>query len=281
MVKLLVTGASGTIGSELVPYLVGRGYDVVAYQRSAPCSLEGYDVVINLAGAPIARGRWTCVRKETILNSRVATTRQLVQAMSVCKKPPRLLISASATGFYGDQGSCVVTEDVPRGTGFLADVCSQWEQEASASGKLGVRVVLLRIGMVLTPKGGALKKMLPSFRLGLGASLGSGRQWMSWISMRDLLAAIEHCIVTSSLYGPVNAVAPHPVTNKEFTQVLAKSLHRPAWFWAPAWLLRLVFGQLADEAILSSCRVAPQKLVKSGFQFKDATLHPFVTGLFS
>lgn len=272
MAKILVTGASGTVGSALVPYLVGQGHDVVAYKRSAPCSLEGFDVVINLAGSPIMEGRWNSARKEKILKSRVETTKQLVDAMRVCKKRPGVLISASATGIYGDSGSSMVTELAPQGTGFLADVCSQWEYEAIQASEQGVRVVLLRIGMVLTPKGGALRKMLPAFRLGLGASLGSGQQWMSWISMRDLVRAIQHCIVTDALSGPVNAVAPNPVTNKEFTASLAKALRKPAWFKAPAWLLRLILGELADEAILSSTRVMPEKLLKSGFIFQDGTL---------
>lgn len=272
MAKILVTGASGTIGSELVPYLVGKSHDVISYNRSAPCSLEGFDVVINLAGSPIVEGRWNSTRKEKIVNSRVDITRQLVDDMRACKKPPSLFISASATGFYGDRDDALLGEMAPQGTGFLPDVCSKWEHEAALAGSFGVRVVQLRMGMVLTPKGGALKKMLPAFRLGLGATLGSGQQWMSWISMADLIAAIEHCIATPSLSGPVNAVAPNPVTNKDFTKILAKSLRRPAWFTAPAWLLRLILGELADEAILSSARVIPEKLLKSGFQFTNDTL---------
>lgn len=272
MAKILITGASGTIGSELVPYLVGKGHDAEAYKRSAPCSLEGFDVVINLAGSPVVEGRWSSARKEKILSSRVETTKQLVDAMRACKKPPSLLISASATGFYGNKGDAVLTETAPQGTGFLADVCSKWEHEASLASLLGVRVIALRIGIVLTPKGGALKKMLPAFRLGLGATLGSGQQWMSWISMADLIATVEHCIATPSLSGPVNAVAPNPVTNKQFTKTLAKALHRPAWFTAPAWLLRLVLGELAEETILSSTRVMPEKLLRSGFAFANDVL---------
>lgn len=280
MAKICITGASGTVGSALVPYLRAQGHDVVAFQRNTPCSLEGFDVVINLAGSPIAEGRWNKVRKEKILNSRVKITRLLVEAMKVCRKPPTLLISASAIGFYSDNGDAMVAEDAPQGTGFLADVCGQWEHEARLAADIGVRVVLVRIGMVLTPAGGALRKMLPVFKMGFGARLGSGNQWMSWISIRDLVAAISHCIVTETISGPVNAVAPNPVQNTEFTKQLAKALKVPAWFIVPGWVLRLFLGKLADEAMLSSIKVSPNVLLNTDFTFQDAHLETALDNLF-
>lgn len=280
MAKICITGASGTVGSALVPYLRAQGHDVVAFQRNTPCSLEGFDVVINLAGSPIAEGRWNKARKEKILNSRVKITRLLVEAMKVCRKPPTLLISASAIGFYSDNGDAMVAEDAPQGTGFLADVCSKWEHEARLAADIGVRVVLVRIGMVLTPTGGALRKMLPVFKMGFGARLGSGKQWMSWISIRDLVAAISHCIVTETISGPVNAVAPNPVRNKEFTKELAKALKVPAWFIVPGWVLRLFLGKLADEAMLSSIKVSPNVLLNTDFTFQDAHLETALDNLF-
>ncbi len=273
--KILVTGSSGTIGSELMPYLQALGHEVVAFRRPSSSnnqSLVGFDAVINLAGAPIAAGRWNSRVKEKIVASRVETTKYLVEAMRACKKPPGIFLSASATGFYGDRGDEVLTDDSLKGKGFLADVGSQWEYEANRAQEFGVRVVCLRIGIVLSSKGGALYKMLPAFRLGLGAKLGSGSQWMSWISIQDLLSIMQWCLVTESAAGAINAVSPMPVLNEEFTKTLANVLHRPAWFRAPAWLLRLMLGEMADALLLASTRVKPKKLLASGFEFTHTNL---------
>lgn len=263
---ILIVGASGTIGQQLVPYLCSLGHTVKVLQRNTPVDLTGVDTVINLAGSPITK-RWNQAVKEEILKSRIETTKRLVDAMQ--KRPPLLFISASAVGYYGNCNDMVVTENSPCGNGFLAEVCNLWEYEAN---RASCRVITLRLGMVLTPNGGALKMMLPAFRLGLGASLGSSNQWVSWISMRDLLACFTHCIKERALSGPVNAVSPFPVTNREFTKALAHALKRPAWFNAPSWLLRLGLGELADEMLLSSTKAVPTKLLDSGFHFQDETL---------
>ena len=267
---IFITGASGTIGSALIPFLQGLGHVVHILRRNEPINLpKGCDVVINLAGSAIAR-RWSANDKKEIFESRIQTTKHLVDAMR--DSPPRLLISASAIGFYGNCGDAAIDEDTPEGTGFLADVCKEWEHEANKAQEFGVRVVLLRLGMVLTQKGGALAKMLPAFRFGLGAHLGSGAQWISWISIQDLLCIIEYCIKTEALEGPVNVVSPQPLTNKEFTEILAHAVNRPAWFRAPAWFLRLIFGEFADEALLSSAKVFPRKLQNFGYEFRHGKL---------
>lgn len=260
---VVIAGASGTIGSHLVPYLESIGLQVTKYNRAHPQSLEGVDVVINLAGSPVVE--W---KKAKILKSRIETTKQLVEAMKVCKNPPKLFISSSATGFYGNSGDQVVDERSPKGTGFLADVCAAWEDEAMRY-KEG-RVVLLRISMVLTKNAGALAKMLLPFKLCMGAVLGSGNQWMSWIVLEDLLRAIHFIIEHQHISGPVVAASPYPVTNREWSMALAKSLHRPLFFRAPAWLLRLLLGDFADELLLSSTRAHPTKLLDSGFHFHFA-----------
>ncbi len=269
---ILIAGASGTVGSELVGYLRSLGHNVVTLTRNAQVDLDGVDVVINLAGSKIIAGRWTCAKKEEIYKSRIETTKKIVDAIKVAKRPPKLFISASATGYYGNTGDRQVAEDAPCGSGFLASVCKAWEHEAEQASQI-TRVITLRMGMVLTPKGGALKRMLPAFYLGLGATLGSGNQWLSWISMRDLLSCVNYCIQTPTLFGPINAVSPQPITNKEFTKALARAVHRPAWFRIPSSLLHIALGELADEAILSSIKATPSKLLASGFQFQDNTLH--------
>jgi len=240
--KIGITGSHGTVGKSLVPFLQKEGYSVIGLPREG-IDLSGVDVVINLAGSPIFE--WN---KKEILNSRVETTKNLVEAMK--SAPPKLFISASALA----EG------------GFLGTVCKQWEEEAQ---KAPCRVVLLRLGVVLTPTGGALKKMLLPFRWGLGAILGTGEQWMSWVSMDDLLSIILFCIKNENISGPVEAVSPTPITNKEFTLWLAKKLHRPCLFRAPEWLLRPILGDFADEVLLASSKFYPTKLQASGFTFKD------------
>lgn len=269
MAKILIAGASGTIGHHLMPYLQALGHMVSAYNRKEPQSLEGFDVVINLAGVPLFPGRWTSRKKEEIFSSRIQTTKQLVDAMKLCHRPPQLFISASAVGYYGNCYDVTVTEDTPCGKGFLADVCASWEDEALQATSCGVRVIRLRLGTVLTADGGALAKLIPLFKLGLGAVLGSGKQWMSWITIRDLLSLFRFCLETQ-ISGPINAVSPFPVTNKEFTNALAGKLHRSVYFRAPAWLLRLMLGrEQAEEALLTSIKAIPCKLMAGNFQFQD------------
>lgn len=256
MTKILICGAAGTIGSELLPYLVGKGHHVLAQKRGAPLVIDGFDVVINLAGESI-NGYWTKFKKERILTSRIDTTRNIVDAIQASSKPPKLFLSASATGYYGNQG-------------FLADVCHRWEEEANRA-KGVCRVVNMRFAMVLTPKGGALKMMLTPFRLGLGAVLGSGNQMMSWVSMVDLLTIVDFCIA-HDVSGPIDICAPNSVTNREFTEALAKAVNKPVFLRAPAWLLKAVLGEMAEEVLLSNTNAYPQKLRQQGYHFQHDTL---------
>lgn len=287
---VVVAGASGLVGRALVAALTARGHRVRRLVRRAPATLDEIrwdpatgacdpgvlgeaDAVINLAGENLAAGRWTAARREGILRSRVDTTRTLVAAVSRAARRPTVFINASATGIYGDRGDEVLTETSAAGTGFLADVCRAWEEPLAAL-PAGVRAVALRTGVVLTPEGGALAKMLPAFRLGVGGRLGNGRQWMSWITLGDLVGAISHVLADPRCQGPVNAVAPAPVTNAAFTAALGAALRRPAILPVPVFALRLLFGQMADEALLSSTRAVPQVLLGSGFAFRDADLGP-------
>lgn len=281
---VLVAGASGLVGRALVAELTARGHRVFRLVRRAsaapdeirwdpatgacePGILGEIDAVINLAGENLAAGRWTAARRAAILRSRVDTTRTLVAAVSRAARRPTVFINASATGIYGDRGDAVLTEASAPGTGFLAEVCRAWEEPLAAL-PAGVRAVALRTGVVLTPQGGALAKMLPAFRLGIGGRLGSGRQWMSWITLDDLVGAIGHAMVDPRCQGPVNAVAPVPVTNAAFTAALGRVLGRPTVFPVPAFALRLLFGQMADDALLSSARVEPKALLDTGFEFR-------------
>lgn len=281
---VVVAGASGLVGRALVAALTARGHRVRRLVRRAPAAsdevrwdpatgacdlgeLGEADAVINLAGENLAAGRWTAARREAILRSRVDTTRTLVAAVKRTARRPEVFINASATGIYGDRGDEVLTEASAAGTGFLADVCRAWEEPLAAL-PAGVRAVALRTGVVLTPQGGALAKMLPAFRLGVGGRLGNGRQWMSWITLDDLVGAIGHVLVDPRCQGPVNAVAPTPVTNAAFTAALGAALRRPAILPVPVFALRLLFGQMADEALLSSARVEPKALLDTGFEFR-------------
>ena len=293
--SVLVAGASGFIGSFLVPFLRAEGHQVTELQRQDPDkpffwdpannvlkgSLEGFDWVINLAGYSVISGMWSEGRKKKIRDSRILSTRALVQAMQKQKVPPKVFLSASATGFYGHSADMAVDETHPAGSGFLASVCKEWEHEANQAQKLGVRVVTPRIGIVLDKEGGALAKMLPAFKLGLVGRVGSGAQWMSWIGMQDLLSLIQFCLLTESVVGAVNAVSPNPVTNKEFTKSLAHVLHRPSFCSVPEWLLRLSLGELAQETFLASCKAYPSKLQEAGFQFRYPSLEMLLSFLFT
>lgn len=286
---VIVAGASGLVGRALASRLVGQGHrvcklvrrhagasDEIRWDPAAgdcdPTVLAGADAVINLAGENLAAGRWTPSRREAILRSRTDTTGTLVATMSRSARRPAVFINASATGIYGDRGDEVLTEASAIGTGFLADVCRAWEAPLATARQLGIRTIALRTGVVLTPQGGALAKMLPAFSAGVGGRLGNGRQWMSWITLEDLLGVIDHVLVHEACNGPINAVAPQPVTNAEFTTALGRALRRPTVLPVPAFMLRLLFGQMADEALLSSTRVVPKALLDNGFEFRQAQI---------
>ncbi len=287
--KIIVTGASGLVGTALVPYLRGQGHAVARLVRSRevaydaiywdpnegelnPDDLDGFDTVIHLAGANVAEGRWTEKRKRLILESRVNGLRTLTEAIRGCSEKPTTLISASATGFYGDRGDEVLDESSEAGAGFLAEICREWEGGLREIETLGLRRVSLRLGIVLSRNGGALGKMLPAFKCGVGGRLGSGKQWMSWISETDLMRAIHHVIADGTIHGPVNVVSPEPVTNAEFTITLGRVMSRPTVLPVPAFVLRLLFGQMADEALLASSRVNPRVLQASAFGFTHKRL---------
>ncbi|HZZ38768.1 MAG TPA: TIGR01777 family oxidoreductase [Acidobacteriaceae bacterium] len=290
--RILISGASGLIGSAMRRAAQERAIDIttlVRHHREVvggtiywnpstadaaihPMGLEGFDVVVHLSGANIAR-RWTEDYKREIVSSRVGSTRALCEALAQVHRPPRVLVCASAIGIYGDRGEDVLTEASAPGTGFLAETCVAWEKAADKARAAGIRVVHARFGVVLGRKGGALKKMLPAFRLGAGGKLGSGQQWMSWISIRDAVRALLFLMEGEDRAGAFNLTAPQPVTNAEFTEKLAAAVHRPAWLGVPAGALRMAFGaQMANQTLLASARVQPQRLEEAGFRFEDEEL---------
>ena len=284
--KILITGSSGLIGSALIPLLEGQGHQVVRMVRrlTAPgedavlwnpgagklelSALEQTDAVVHLAGENIGAARWNSARKERMRNSRVIGTRLLSESLARISAPPRVLICASAVGFYGSRGDEILTEISRPGTGFLPEVCQEWEAAAEPARQKGIRVVNLRIGMVLSKKGGALPAMLPAFKAAVGGKLGDGRQFVSWIAIDDLTQAISHAIATQSLSGPVNAVSPHPVRNVAMTKALGRVLRRPTFCSVPAFALRILLGEMAEALLLSSQRVEPRRLMDSGFTFR-------------
>jgi len=289
--NIVVSGSTGLVGTALIPVLTRAGHDVVRLVRSKSLSpskeligwdpeasyidaagLEGQAAVVHLAGEPIASGRWNALKKARIRDSRVNGTRLLCEALSHCARPPEVLACASAIGFYGDRGDERLTETSANGTGFLAEVCRDWEAATAPARQKGIRVVNLRFGVILSRQGGALAKMLTPFKMGLGGPVGSGRQYMSYISIDDCVAAIVHAMATRTLAGPVNVVAPVPVTNSEFTKTLGKVLGRPTVMPMPAFAARLAFGEMADELLLSSQRVEPARLLEAGFKFAQADL---------
>ena len=287
--RILVTGASGPIGEALLPSLKARGYTITRLVREQPSgegqvfwnpaqplspqSVSGFDAVIHLAGETIV-GRWTKTKKARIRDSRALGTRHLAEALAKAPQPPRVLISASAIGYYGDRGEDILHEDSSLGSGFLPEVCRDWEAASQPATAAGIRTVQTRFGLVLSPTGGALQKMLPPFRMGVGGKIGNGRQWWSWIDVKDLVGAIHHALKNDVLHGPVNVVAPKPVRNAEFSKILATVLSRPSIFPMPAFAARLAFGQMADELLLASQHVEPAKLVATGYPFHYPDLKP-------
>jgi len=299
--RIVITGGTGLIGSRLIPTLVHEGYQVLVLARNTVKAkerlgtnveikkwnpletgldsetLEGCYGVVNLAGETI-NSRWTAARKERILNSRIETTAGLVKAMAHVKNRPKVFISASAVGYYGPRGDEELSETAPVGVDFLATVCSKWEEEALKAQDLGVRVVLLRLGVVLASEGGALQQMLLPYRLFAGGPVGSGRQWFSWIHLEDLMKVIQYALINNTLEGPVNATAPQPVSNQEFSRILGQVLYRPSWLPVPAFMMRLAFGEMAGM-LLNGQRVIPEKLVRSGFEFKYPSLRQTLENL--
>ena len=295
MARVLISGASGLIGAALIPALEKRGAEIYRLVRREPRNafeiswdpmqdlppqlVSGFDVLIHLSGETVAE-RWNESKKRRIRDSRVISTRNLASALAKADNPPQTFICASAIGYYGNRGDEVLTEESPSGEGFLADVSREWEGATQPAAQAGTRVVNLRIGIVLSRDGGALKQMLLPFRLGLGGKIGNGRQWFSWIHIDDLVAAVLHILGPNTtsvegrtpsrfqIRGPVNMVSPNPVTNLVLTKALAKAVGRPAILPVPAFLLRLGFGEFAEEGLLASARVVPQQLLIGGFQFQ-------------
>jgi len=291
--RVLVSGASGLIGSALVSAVGAAGHSIVRLVRRDPTAkeicwnpaggieaglLEGFDAVVHLAGESIA-GRWTAAKKTRIRDSRVQGTSMLSTALARTGQPPKVLVCASAIGIYGARGDEVLREESAPGSDFLAEVCQQWEAATEAVARAGIRIVSLRFGVVLSPQGGALGRMLLPFRMGAGGRIGSGRQWMSWITLDDVVGVIQHALATESLRGPVNTVAPHPATNAEFTGALGQVLHRPTIFPLPARMVRLVFGEMGEALLLSSQRVDCGKLLASSFRFRYPELKPALEAL--
>lgn len=284
--RVLVTGSRGLIGSALVPALESAGHSVTRLVRGKAGKKEiswdpsgrldssataGFDAVVHLAGESIA-GRWTDSKKERISNSRIQGTHTLVNALMVAPNRPRVTVSASAVGYYGDRGDELLTEQSAPGSDFLADVCQRWEQAVEEAGSAGIRTVELRIGLVLSKHGGGLAQMLPPFRMGLGGRMGSGKQYWPWVSIADVVGAMMHALETDSMRGAYNVVAPQAVTNAEFTRTLGGVLHRPTIFPMPAFVVRAAFGQMGTALLLASQRVSSKKLEASGYKFKQPEL---------
>jgi len=283
--RILLTGSSGLIGRALMPLLTAGGHEVIHLIRSrAPTAtgqiswnpsggiipadnLEGFDAVVHLAGETVA-GRWTARKKARILESRAKGTQLLSESLAQLRHPPGVLVSASAVGFYGDRNDEIVNEASPAGSLFLSEVATAWEVATEPAARSGIRVVNLRIGFVLSATGGGLAMMLLPFKLGVGGRVGNGRQYLSWVALDDVLGAVMHVLASDALRGAVNVVAPHPVTNLEFTKTLGHVLRRPTIFPMPAFAARLAFGEMADNLLLATTRVEPSRLLATGYQFR-------------
>jgi len=302
--RILVSGSTGFLGTELVETLEQQGHavgrlmrpgtarkstaradpqavqwDPVAGQFDAAVA-EGAEALIHLAGASIAGGRWNASRKELLRTSRIDATRHLIGALAKLRRPPRVIVAASAIGYYGNRSDETLTEASAPGNDFLAVACQEWEAEAARGAEFGARVVSLRFGIILAAHGGALPRMALPFKLGAGGRLGDGRQWMSWLTLRETVRIIQFALTNSVLAGPVNAVTPNPIRNSEFTRVLAKTLHRPAVFPAPAFALRMALGEMADALLLISQKVIPSKLADSGYAFLQPSLATALADMF-
>lgn len=288
--RVLISGSTGLLGSAVVQALEARGDTVLRLVRDSKGGfeeevhwdlatqfiekdkLEGIDAVIHLAGEPIAAPRWTDDKKRKIRDSRVVGTQILAHALASLENPPKHFLCASAIGYYGNQGDTVLTESSPPGSGFLASVCKEWENATQPAADAGIRVVHLRLGVVLSADGGALPLMLKPFKMGVGGQVGNGKQYMAWITRDDLVGIVLYILDHQSLAGPVNVVAPDPVTNKEFTKIMGKVLNRPTAIPTPAFAVRMALGEMADEMLLTSARVVPEKLKDAGFAYKHPDL---------
>lgn len=292
--KILVTGGTGFIGQTLCPYLAEKGHEIFVLTRSIkkvqkklPANitltenlteqlLYNMDAVINLAGAPIGK-RWTDNYKQELLSSRLKTTADLIHLFDTLDKKPRVFISGSAVGYYGPQADVPLAEDAPAVASFSHELCSAWEQSAQKAALMGVRTCLIRTGLVLGPGGGVLAPIRRQFLFGMGGKIGSGKQWMSWIHIEDYIRIIEFCLQDERAEGPINATSMHPVTNKEFSETFAKVLHRPCWFDTPSFIVKLLFGQMGYELLLTGQRVVPKKLLKWEFNFQYPRLMEALT----
>lgn len=282
--RILLTGSSGLVGSALVEYFFSKGHTIQCVKRNTATDSTDFwatdalnsdtffHSVIHLAGENVAQERWTEEKKQHILMSRLEGTKQLINYIAGLQEKPTTFLCASAVGYYGSRGDEILDENSSPGKGFLADVCRQWEKETERLSLMGVRTVNLRFGMVLSPRGGALHKMIPPFMARLGGVIGSGKQYISWISIRDLTQIVAFLIEKKQINGPVNVVCPTPTTNRGLTKALGKALNRPTPFKIPGFMAHLIFGQMADEMLLSSSRVLPKVLLESGYQYRDLSL---------
>jgi uncharacterized protein len=303
--RILISGSTGFLGTSLIRVLEPQGHTIVRLVRpgtgrrdasksseknvlwdpvggqfDAPAA-EGADALVHLAGASIAGGRWNAPRENLLRSSRIEATRHLMGALCKLKQPPRVIVASSASGYYGDRGDETLTEASAPGNGFLSTLCRDWEAETVRATEFGARVVMLRLGIILASHGGALPRMALPFKLGAGGRLGSGRQWMSWLTLAEAVRVIHFAITNPALAGPTNAVTPNPAQNADFTRILAKALHRPALFPAPAFALRLALGEMADALLLASQRMKPSKLEQAGYQFAQPELAAALAEIFS